>query len=109
VASLPSHAIAALGIGALFYKPDTPKRVWVVGAACSVFPDLDVIGFRFGIRYDTVIIGDTEASLTPFFLLLFSRVPSCSWDFEAHCRISAVYQCGHTSFWRPPATVCWML
>lgn len=51
MASLPSHAIAALGIGALFYKPDTPKRVWVVGAACSVFPDLDVIGFRFGIRY----------------------------------------------------------
>jgi inner membrane protein len=51
MASLPSHAIAALGIGAFFYKSDIPKRVWVVGAVCSVIPDIDVIGFRFGILY----------------------------------------------------------
>jgi inner membrane protein len=52
MASVFSHAVAALGIGACFYRPGTPKRVWIVGAACSVIPDLDVIGFRFGIRYD---------------------------------------------------------
>jgi len=51
VASVFSHAVAALGIGACFYRPGTPKRVWIVGAACSVIPDFDVIGFRFGIRY----------------------------------------------------------
>jgi inner membrane protein len=51
LASIFSHAVAALGIGACFYRPGTPKRVWVVGAACSVIPDLDAIGFRFGIRY----------------------------------------------------------
>jgi inner membrane protein len=51
LASILSHAVAALGIGACFYRPGTPNRVWVVGAACSVIPDLDVIGFRFGIRY----------------------------------------------------------
>jgi inner membrane protein len=51
VASVFSHAVAALGIGACFYRPGTPNRVWVVGAACSVVPDLDVIGFRFGIPY----------------------------------------------------------
>jgi inner membrane protein len=51
LASLLSHAVAALGIGACFYKPGIPKRVWVVGAACSVIPDIDVIGFPFGIRY----------------------------------------------------------
>jgi len=51
VASLPSHAVAALGIGACFYEPQIPKSIWVIGAACSVIPDLDVIGFRFGIRY----------------------------------------------------------
>jgi len=43
--------VAALGIGACFYRPGTPKRVWIVGAACSAIPDLDVLGFRFGIRY----------------------------------------------------------
>jgi inner membrane protein len=51
MASVFSHAIAALGIGACFYRPGTPKRVWVAGAICSVIPDLDVIGFRFGIHY----------------------------------------------------------
>lgn len=51
MASLFSHAVAALGIGACFYRTGTPKRVWVAGALCSVIPDLDVIGFRFGIHY----------------------------------------------------------
>ena len=51
MASLFSHAVVALGIGACFYQPRTPKRVWVLGVLCSVIPDVDVIGFRFGIRY----------------------------------------------------------
>jgi inner membrane protein len=51
VPSIFSHAVAAIGIGACFYRPGTPNRVWVAGAVCSVVPDLDVIGFRFGIRY----------------------------------------------------------
>lgn len=51
MASLPSHAVAALCIGTCFYKSDIPKRIWVIGAACSVVPDLDVIGFRLGIHY----------------------------------------------------------
>jgi inner membrane protein len=51
VASVFSHAVAALGIGACFCRPAIPKRVWVIGAVCSVVPDLDVIGFRFGVRY----------------------------------------------------------
>jgi inner membrane protein len=51
MASVFSHAVAALGIGACFYRPGAPKRVWVAGALCSVIPDLDVIGFRFGIHY----------------------------------------------------------
>ena len=50
MASALSHAVAALGIGACFYQRGIPKRVWLIGAACSVIPDLDVIGFRFGTR-----------------------------------------------------------
>lgn len=49
--SLPTHAVAALGIGACFYRSEIPKSVWVIGAVCSAIPDLDVIGFSFGIRY----------------------------------------------------------
>jgi inner membrane protein len=51
LASLISHAIAALGIGTVFARPEIPKRVWAIGAVCSMLPDIDVVGFRFGIRY----------------------------------------------------------
>jgi len=51
VASAFSHAIAALSIGTCFYRPRIPKSVWVAGAVCSVLPDIDVIGFRFGVQY----------------------------------------------------------
>jgi inner membrane protein len=49
--SVISHAIAALGMGAAFYRPGTQKRIWVLGAVCSMLPDADVVGFHFGIRY----------------------------------------------------------
>jgi inner membrane protein len=51
MASAFSHAVVALSIGACFYRPEIPKRIWLAGVACSVIPDLDVIGFRFGVRY----------------------------------------------------------
>ncbi len=51
MASVFSHAVAALGIGACFYRPCIPKRAWLIGVACSVLPDVDVLGFRFGVRY----------------------------------------------------------
>src|SRR5260370_14114810 len=52
VASEFSHAVAALSIGTFFYRAGIPKHIWLTGALCSVVPDLDVIGFRFGIRYE---------------------------------------------------------
>jgi inner membrane protein len=51
MASAISHAVAAVGISACFYDSRVPKSVWLVGAVCAVFPDIDVIGFRFGVHY----------------------------------------------------------
>ena len=48
--SIFTHAAVALGIGACFY-PNIPKQALALGAVCSVIPDLDVVGFSFGIRY----------------------------------------------------------
>ena len=62
MASLISHAVAALGVGAAFYRPKLRKRAWVLGVACSILPDADVIGFRFGIPTETS--GATAASHT---------------------------------------------
>lgn len=51
MASAISHAVAASAITAVFYRPGVSKRVWIAGIVCSMLPDLDVIGFRFGVRY----------------------------------------------------------
>jgi inner membrane protein len=51
MASSFSHAVVALSIGSCFYQPRVAKKVWAAGMLCSVLPDVDVIGFRFGIRY----------------------------------------------------------
>lgn len=51
MASVFSHALAGLSLGTCFSRPQISKRVWVAGALCSVLPDIDVIGFRFGIPY----------------------------------------------------------
>ena len=49
--SVFSHAVASAGISACFYRPGVPNRVWIAGALCSVIPDIDVVGFRFGVHY----------------------------------------------------------
>src|SRR5215218_4220822 len=46
-----SHAVAGLGIAACFCGPETPKSLWALGAVCAALPDVDVLGFQFGIRY----------------------------------------------------------
>lgn len=55
MASAFSHAAAALALGTAFWRPALPARFWVLGAACAVLPDLDVIAFRFGIPYEHVL------------------------------------------------------
>lgn len=50
-----SHAVAALAIGACFYRPEIPKRVWLLGAVLAAAPDLDVIGLRHGIAYGDLL------------------------------------------------------
>jgi inner membrane protein len=50
-----SHAVAALGIGAVFFGRDVPARVLGLGALCAAIPDADVIGFRYGVRYGDLL------------------------------------------------------
>ena len=47
MASAFSHAIVAVAIGSAL---EMPPRTCILGAALSVVPDLDVIGFQFGIN-----------------------------------------------------------
>ena len=45
-----THAVAAASL-ASWYRPALLFRIWLLGMICSALPDLDVLGFRYGIRY----------------------------------------------------------
>ncbi|RPH77130.1 MAG: metal-dependent hydrolase [Nitrospiraceae bacterium] len=51
MASEFSHAIVALAMGKAFQNKVLSWRELVLGAFCSVVPDLDVMGFYVGIQY----------------------------------------------------------
>ena len=51
MASAFSHAFVALALGKILRYQAPTWPVLLTGAVCSVVPDLDVIGFAFGIQY----------------------------------------------------------
>ncbi|HEY6085970.1 MAG TPA: metal-dependent hydrolase [Nitrospira sp.] len=51
MASAFSHAVVALAIGKVPQHSLFTWRTVLLGMVCSVVPDLDIIGFHFGIRY----------------------------------------------------------
>jgi inner membrane protein len=52
MASLLTHALVGTALGQAA-SPELRKRskFWFVAILCSILPDFDVIGFRFGVRY----------------------------------------------------------
>jgi inner membrane protein len=54
MASVFSHAVVALAMGKAFQTKELSWHELALGALCSVVPDLDVIGFYFGIQYGDV-------------------------------------------------------
>lgn len=61
-----SHAVAALGLSALFYRREVPKGVWALGAVCAALPDADVVAFAVGIPYEHML-GHRGLSHAPAF------------------------------------------
>jgi inner membrane protein len=51
MATVFTHAAAALALGTAFRRPGPPLRFWLAGAACAMVPDLDVIGLSFGVPW----------------------------------------------------------
>ncbi len=54
MASVFSHAIAALALGTTMRPEPAPPRYWALGATLAALPDADVVAFAFGHPYDTV-------------------------------------------------------
>ncbi len=51
MASVFGHSIAALTIGKAGFKHVFDRKLGVLAVLCACAPDLDVVGFLFGIRY----------------------------------------------------------
>jgi len=92
LASAFSHAVAALSIGTCFYRPHTPNRVWIAGAVCSIIPDIDVVGFRFGIHYGD-FWGHRGFTHSLLFAVILAIVMALvlSWRTDAGIRRSALF------------------
>ncbi len=75
MASVFTHAFAALAMGKVYAGEPVPARFWVLSAACAVLPDADVVGFAFGVRYgDTFGHRGFSHSITFALLLAFAVV-----------------------------------
>jgi len=55
MASAPTHAAFALTIGLVLGSRRVGAATLAAGAACSALPDVDVVGFGFGIRYEDLL------------------------------------------------------
>jgi inner membrane protein len=55
MASAFSHAIVAASLGTAFRSPRMSGRLVALGMFFSVLPDVDVVGFSFGIQYDDLL------------------------------------------------------
>ena len=53
MASIFGHAVAAFALGKGFSKTIVNWKFLLLGIICSILPDADVIGFSFGIKYES--------------------------------------------------------
>ncbi|HKC93354.1 MAG TPA: metal-dependent hydrolase [Nitrospira sp.] len=78
MASAFSHAIVALTIGKACQNHLINWRALLLGVACSILPDVDVIGFRYGIQYGDVW-GHRGLTHSLLFAVLLSAVLAVAW------------------------------
>jgi inner membrane protein len=50
-----SHGVAAVAIQKVFMAERLPPRFWLLSIGCAMLPDIDVVGFTFGIRYGDML------------------------------------------------------
>jgi len=73
MASGLTHLFTAAALGKIYTGEKMPPRFWVLAAACSLVPDLDVLGFHYGIKYAD-LFGHRGFTHSLFFALLLSLI-----------------------------------
>src|SRR5262245_38094306 len=72
-----SHPAVLLAFYPGFRKYQFSSSIWFTAAICSVFPDIDVIGFQIGIQYGDVL-GHRGLTHSILFALILSAVVAFS-------------------------------
>jgi inner membrane protein len=70
MASVFGHSLAAIALGKTFSEELRKPKFWVLGILCSIAPDADILGFRFGIPYGS-FWGHRGFTHSFFFAVLF--------------------------------------
>lgn len=70
MASAFSHAVVALTLGHVLRTPHPTPRFWLVGAACAVLPDVDVLGYELGVPFENILGHRGLTHSLPFAALL---------------------------------------
>jgi inner membrane protein len=78
MSTIMSHAAAPLALSAWFPAGSLSPAVVGAGMACSMVPDLDVIGFAFGIRYGAML-GHRGITHSIFFAAALGGLLALSW------------------------------
>ena len=70
MASVFGHSLAAIALGKTFRAHLRKPKFWILGILCSIAPDADILGFKFGIKYGS-FWGHRGFTHSFFFAVLF--------------------------------------
>jgi inner membrane protein len=75
--SILTHPVVPVALSAFLPQAAASPRLLLAGASCSIIPDLDVIGFGFGIRYSE-ILGHRGLTHSIIFAAALGALLSCT-------------------------------
>ncbi len=78
MSTIISHTAIPIALSAVFPSGRISSGLLLLGAFCSMAPDLDVVGFGFGIRYGDMR-GHRGLSHSIFFAACLSTLLTMSW------------------------------
>ena len=77
MASVFGHSLVAFALGKVFSEELRKPKFWILGILCSIVPDADVLGFQFGVAYDS-FWGHRGFTHSFFFAALFGSFMACA-------------------------------
>ena len=71
--SIISHPAVTIALAPVFQRFRVPQKIFFLGTFCTIVPDFDVVGFFFGIEYES-LFGHRGFTHSLLFAALFSAI-----------------------------------